>query len=152
VPTTLTSRCADGTFNCCSNDYKLIGIGVFSINHDGTKRFHPLVYALAQGEIELVALIVLHHMKEASKDIVGLTPRFKGGLISDHTKVFTNAFHNIFPTDMLHALAMFPTHNLKVPYYRYLSGNNPAKWLHVRLQRMMCIYSMNAIQMPCLKR
>ena len=70
---------ADGTFNCCSNDYKLIGIGLFSINHDGTKRFHPLVYALAQGEIELVALIAMHHMKEASREIFGLTPRFRGG-------------------------------------------------------------------------
>jgi len=28
---------ADGTFNCCSNDYKLKGIGLFSINTNGTK-------------------------------------------------------------------------------------------------------------------
>jgi hypothetical protein len=129
---------ADGTFNCCSNDYKLIGIGLFSINIDGTKRFHPLVYALAQGEIELVALIAMHHMKEASKDLFGLTPRFKGGLISDHTEVFTNAFHNIFPDDMLlqcfpHIIRKFRIDGAREGngvYYQHLSGKNPPSWLY----------------------
>jgi hypothetical protein len=40
-------------------------------------------------------------MKEASKQAFGLTPRFKGSLVSDHTKVFANAFHTFFPEDML---------------------------------------------------
>jgi hypothetical protein len=129
---------ADGTFNCCSNDYKLLGIGLFSINTDGTKRFHPLVYALAQGEIELVALIAMHHLREASIHIFGLTPRFKGGLISDHTEVFTNAFHTIFPEDMLlqcfpHIIRKFRIDGAREgngAYYRYLSGKNPPSWLY----------------------
>jgi len=129
---------ADGTFNCCSNDYKLIGIGLFSINTDGTKTFHPLVYALAQGEIELVALIALHHLKEASQQIFGLTPRFKGGLVSDHTEVFTNAFHTIFPDDMLlqcfpHIIRKFRIDGAREgngAYYRYLSGKNDPSWLN----------------------
>jgi hypothetical protein len=129
---------ADGTFNCCSNDYKLIGIGLFSINTDGTKRFHPLVYALAQGEIELVALIALHHLKEASQRIFGLTPRFKGGLVSDHTEVFTNAFHSIFPEDQLlqcfpHIIRKFRIDGAREgngAYYRYLSGKNKPSWLN----------------------
>jgi hypothetical protein len=61
---------------------------------------------LHKEKLELVALIVMHHLKEASKQIFGLTPRFKGGLISDHTEVFTNASHTIFPEDML--LQCFP--------------------------------------------
>jgi hypothetical protein len=129
---------ADGTFNCCSNDYKLLGIGLFSINPDGTKRFHLLVYALAQGEIELVALIAMHHLKEASKQIFGLTPRFKSGLISDHTEVFMNAFHTIFPEDMLlqcfpHIIRKFRIDGAREGngvYYRYLSSDNPASWLY----------------------
>jgi hypothetical protein len=64
------------------------------------------VYALVQDEIELVALIVMHHIKEACIELFGLTPRLKGGLIRDHTEVFTNVFHHIFPQDML--LQCFP--------------------------------------------
>jgi hypothetical protein len=129
---------ADGTFNCCSNDFKLIGIGLFSINPDGTKRYHPLVYALAPGEIELVALIALECMKQAALEVFGLIPRFKGGLISDHTEVFTNAFHEAFPLDMLlqcfpHIIRKFRIDGEREgngSYFKYLSGKNPTSWLH----------------------
>jgi hypothetical protein len=129
---------ADGTFNCCSNDFKLIGIGLFSINLDGTKRYHPLVYALAPGEIELVALIALEYMKCRAMEVFGLTPRFKGGLISDHTEVFTSAFHEAFPSDMLlqcfpHIIRKFRIDGEREgngSYYKHLSGKNPVSWLH----------------------
>jgi hypothetical protein len=96
------------------------------------------VYALAQGEIELVALIALHHFKEASQKIFGLTPRFKGGLVSDHTEVFTNAFPNIFPDDLLlqcfpHIIRKFRIDGAREgngAYYRYLSGKNDPSWLN----------------------
>lgn len=82
---------------------------MYSINKDGTKKLHPLVYALAQGEIEMAALIAMHHMKETCMQLFGLTPRFKGGLNSDHTECSS------MPSKR-HFVAMFPTHYLKVPY------------------------------------
>jgi hypothetical protein len=38
--------------------------------------------------------------------LFGLNPRFKGGIISDHTEVFVNAFQEIFPNDQV--LECFP--------------------------------------------
>ena len=72
----------------------------------GVKRFHPLAYALATGELELVSLLLLHYLNRINMDLFGLTPRFKGGIISDHTEVFVNAFREIFPDDQV--LQCFP--------------------------------------------
>jgi hypothetical protein len=41
---------ADGTHGLLSNDYKVIGFGVYHIGTEGIKRFHPLAYALATRE------------------------------------------------------------------------------------------------------
>jgi len=86
----------------------------------------------------LVSLIALHHLKEASQQIFGLTPRFKGGLVSDHTEVFTNAFHTIFPDDILlqcfpHIIQKFCINGSREgngAYYRYLLGDNSPSWLN----------------------
>jgi hypothetical protein len=88
---------ADGTHGLLSNDYKVIGFGVYHIGTDGIKRFHPLAYALATGELELVSILLLHYIKCVARDLFGLIPQFKGGLISDHTEVFVNAFQEVFP-------------------------------------------------------
>jgi hypothetical protein len=45
---------ADGTHGLLSNDYKVIGFVVYHIGTKGVKRFHPLAYALATGELETV--------------------------------------------------------------------------------------------------
>jgi hypothetical protein len=90
---------ADGTHGLLSNDYKVIGFGVYHIGTDGVKRFHPLAYALATGELELVSILLLHYIKCVARDLFGLYPRFKGGIISDHTEVFVNAFQEVFPKD-----------------------------------------------------
>ncbi len=45
-------------------------------------------------------------MKCAARDLFGINPRFKGGIISDHTEVFVNAFQEIFPKDQV--LQCFP--------------------------------------------
>ncbi len=92
---------ADGTHGLLSNDYKVIGFGVYHVAPDGVKRFHPLAYALATGELELVSLLLLHYLKRIALDLFGLTPQFKGGIISDHTEVFVNAFQEAFPNDQV---------------------------------------------------
>ena len=97
---------ADGTHGLISNDYKVIGFGVYHIGTEGIKRFHPLAYALATGELELVSILLLHYVKCAARELFGLNPRFKGGIISDHTEVFVNAFQEIFPQDQV--LQCFP--------------------------------------------
>jgi hypothetical protein len=54
---------ADGTHGLLSNDYKVIGFGVYHIGTEGVKRFHPLAYALATGELEIVSILLLHCIK-----------------------------------------------------------------------------------------
>jgi hypothetical protein len=133
VPTNLTGR-----FVVARMELSIVAIGLFSINLDGTKQYHPLVYALAPGEIELVALIALEFLKCAAMEVFGLTPRFRGGLISDHTEVFTNAFHEAFPSDMLlqcfpHIIRKFRIDGEREgngSYFKHLSGKNPTSWLH----------------------
>jgi hypothetical protein len=90
---------ADGTHGLLSNDYKVIGFGVYLVAPDRVQRFHPLAYALATGELELVSLLLLYYLKGIALDLFGLTPQFKGGIISDHTEVFVNAFQEVFPND-----------------------------------------------------
>jgi hypothetical protein len=97
---------ADGTHGLISNDYKVIGFGVYHIGTEGIRRSHPLAYALATGELELLSILLLHYVKCAACDLFGLNPRFKGGIISDHTEVFVNAFQEIFPKDQV--LQCFP--------------------------------------------
>jgi hypothetical protein len=57
-------------------------------------------------ELELVCNLLLHYVKCAACDLFGLNPRFKGGIISDHTEVFVNAFQEVFPNDQV--LQCFP--------------------------------------------
>ncbi len=55
---------ADGTHGLLSNDYKVIGfIGVYHIGTEGVKRFYPLAYALATGELEIFSILLLHYIK-----------------------------------------------------------------------------------------
>jgi hypothetical protein len=79
---------------------------VYHIGTEGIKRFYPLAYALATGELELVSILLLHHVTCAACDLFGLNPRFKGGIISDQMEVFANAFQEIFPNDQV--LQCFP--------------------------------------------
>jgi hypothetical protein len=98
---------ADGTHGLLSNDYKVIaGFGVYHIGTEGIKRFHALAYALATAELEIVSILLLHYIKCVARDLFGLTPQFKGGIISDHTEVFVNAFQEMFPDDQV--LQCFP--------------------------------------------
>ena len=66
---------ADGIHGLISNDYKVIGFGVYHIGTEGIKRFHPLAYALATGELELVSILLLHYVKCAARDLFGLNPK-----------------------------------------------------------------------------
>jgi hypothetical protein len=86
----------DGTHGLLSNDYKVIGFGVYHIGTEGIKRFRPLAYALATGELELDSILLLHYVRCAARDLFSLQPKFKGGIISYHTEVFVNAFQEIF--------------------------------------------------------
>jgi hypothetical protein len=60
------------------------------------KRFHPLGYALAGGELEWVALLLLYSLKHVALYLFGLNTKFKGGIISDQTGVCVNAFQEMF--------------------------------------------------------
>jgi hypothetical protein len=64
------------------------------INPFRIKRFHSLRYALADDELELLALLLLHSLKHVlALYLFSLTTKFKGGVISDQTGVvFANAF------------------------------------------------------------
>jgi hypothetical protein len=88
---------ADGTHNIASNDYKLITIGVVNIMPEGTKRLHPLAYAWCPGELEVCVLVALHHIKTAVAQVFGIHPVFRGGMISDRSEVYVNAFKSVFP-------------------------------------------------------
>ncbi len=129
---------ADGTHGLSSNDYKVIGFGVYHIGTDGIKRFHPLAYALATGELELVAMLLLHYIKCVARDLFGLTPRFKGGNISDHTEVFVNAFQEMFPNDPVlqcfpHIIRKFRIDGKREGNGQYMKllENNQTTWLFV---------------------
>jgi hypothetical protein len=75
-----------GTHGLQSSDYKVIGFGGDHLGSDGITGFYPLAcYALATGKLELVSLLLLHYLKCLALDFFGLTPHFKGGIISDHT-------------------------------------------------------------------
>jgi hypothetical protein len=65
-----------------------------------------LAYALGTGELGLVSILLNHYVKCAACDLFGLKPNFKGGIISDHTEVFVNAFQEFFPNDQV--LQCFP--------------------------------------------
>jgi hypothetical protein len=88
---------ADGTHNIGANDYKLIAIGVIHITSHGVKRLHPLVYAWCPGELEVCVLVALHHVKMAVWELFGIEPHFRGGMISDRSEVYVNAFKSVFP-------------------------------------------------------
>jgi hypothetical protein len=127
---------ADGTHGLISNDYKVIGFGVYHVGPHGIKRFHPLAYALATGELELVSLLLLHYLKRASLELFGLIPEFKGGIISDHTEVFVNAFQEIFPHDLFlqcfpHIIRKFRIDGRREGNGQYMKllENNQATWL-----------------------
>jgi hypothetical protein len=127
---------ADGTHGLLSNDYKVIGFGVYHIAPDGVKRFHPLAYALATGELELVSHLLLHYLKCVARDLFGLTPQFKGGIISDHTEVFVNAFQEAFPNDQVmqcfpHVIRKFRIDGRREcnGQYMKLLENHQASWL-----------------------
>ncbi len=127
---------ADGTHGLLSNDYKVIGFGVYHVAPDGVKRFHPLAYALATGELELVSLLLLHYLKRIALDLFGLTPQFKGGIISDHTEVFVNAFQEAFPNDQVmqcfpHIIRKFRIDGRREGNGQYMKllENHQASWL-----------------------
>jgi hypothetical protein len=53
--------------------------------------------------------LLLHYIQCIARDLFGLTPQFKGGIISDRTEVFVNAFQEVLPNDQV--LQCFP-HNI----------------------------------------
>ena len=127
---------ADGTHGLLSNDYKVIGYGVLHVGTDGIKRFHPLAYALATGELEQVAILLLHYIKCAAGALFGLIPSFKGGNISDHTEVFVNAFQVVFPDSPVlqcfpHIIRKFRIDGRREGNGQYMKllENNQATWL-----------------------
>jgi hypothetical protein len=127
---------ADGTHGLLSNNYKVIGFDVYHVAPDGVKRFHPLAYALATGELELVSLLLLHYLKRIALDLFGLIPQFKGGIISDHTEVFVNAFQEVFPNDQVmqcfpHIIRKFWIDGRREGNGQYMKllENHQASWL-----------------------
>jgi hypothetical protein len=133
---------ADGTHGLLSNDYKVIGFGILHVGTEGVKRFHPLAYALATGELELVALLLLHYLKRVARDLFGLAPRFKGGIISDHTEVFVNAFQEVFPHDQVlqcfpHIIRKFRIDGKREGNGQYMKllKNNPTTWLRTDAEK-----------------
>ena len=95
------SLSADGTHDVGSNDYILIPIGVYHINHDGTKTFRPLLYAFCPGEIELCVVLALDQLRIATRLLFNINAVFKSGMISDCSEVFVNAFKLVFPNNPL---------------------------------------------------
>jgi hypothetical protein len=65
---------ADGIHGLLSNDYKVIGFDVYHIGIEGVKRFHPLAYTLATGELEIIFILLLHYIKCVARDLFGLIP------------------------------------------------------------------------------
>jgi hypothetical protein len=136
----------DGTHGLISKDYKVIGFGVYHIGTEGIKRFHPLAYALAMGKLELVSILLLHYVKCAARDLFGLNPRFKGGIISDHTEVFVNAFQELFPKDQV--LQCFPhiVQKFRIDakregnrQYMKLLKSNQSFWLWDKAEEDVCM-------------
>jgi hypothetical protein len=90
---------SNGMHGLLSNDYKVIVFGVYhNIIPFIIEWCHPLAYALLVGEFVLVALLLLHYLKCVALDLSGLrTPKFKRGIISDHTELLlVNAFQENF--------------------------------------------------------
>jgi hypothetical protein len=135
---------ADGTHKISSaNGFVgcLVGFGCISIARDGTRQWKPVAYAIGEGEREIVSLITFLNVKKAVQDIFGLTiPGFKGGLVSDHSPVFVNAFQYAFPTSRplqcyTHIVRKFlcPKDRKDNGQYRVHLSNkdaNTLKWLH----------------------
>jgi hypothetical protein len=105
----------------------VIGFGVYHIGTEGIKHFHSLAYALATEELEIVSILLLHYIKCVAQDLFGLTPQFKGGIISDPTEVFVNAFQEMFPDDQV--LQYFPHNIQKFP----IDGKREGNGQHIKL-------------------
>jgi hypothetical protein len=101
--------CGDFAHGMVCNDYMLMMFGVIDINHRKargrnvfTKSFRPLGYAFGQGEREEVALLAELSVKAVVRRLFGIEIRvFGGGMVSDHTNVFTNSFTRAFPGNQL---------------------------------------------------
>jgi hypothetical protein len=88
---------ADGTHNVTSEDFTLIVFGFFNINQRGSRQFRPVASCVAEGEREIAALILLLNVRRAARILFGINiPAILGGLVSDHTYVFVNAFKSVF--------------------------------------------------------
>jgi hypothetical protein len=103
------SLCGDFAHSTVCNDYMLLMIGVIDINHPKargqnvfTKSYRPLAYALGQAEREEVALLTLLALKKIVRRLFCLEMKsFLGGMVSDHTHVFTNSFKQACPGSLL---------------------------------------------------
>jgi hypothetical protein len=86
--------------------------------------------------LELVSIFLLHYLKRIALDLFGLTPQFKGGIISDHTEVFVNAFQEVFPNDQdmqcfPHIIRKFRIDGRREGNGQYMKllDNHQASWL-----------------------
>ena len=80
------------------SDYRLVPFGVVFHNSKGSRQFFPVAYGFGEGEREVVVLITLLSVKLAVKKLFGIDDvTFKGGICSDHSSAFVNAFIHSFP-------------------------------------------------------
>jgi hypothetical protein len=128
----------DGTHTVSTNNYVMITFGFVSVKPDGTRQFFPVAFAIGAGEREIVAYILYENVKKAVKALFGFEeiPPFQGGIVSDHTNVFTNAGRECFPLTLLmmcftHIIRKFITDDIRKEnggYKKYLTEKD-RQWL-----------------------
>ena len=91
------SAAADGTDGTIVNKYQLITFCAMNINKRGTSSARPLLFALAPGEREEVFALTMLAFLKYVRLLFGISNiSFLGGLVSDHSSVFTTPFRLAF--------------------------------------------------------
>jgi hypothetical protein len=90
---------ANGTNGTVQNTYQLLTFCAISVNNQGTSQCHPLLFALAPGERQETFAITMLAFLKYCRLLFGITNiAFHGGLVSDHSSVFTTPFGIAFPS------------------------------------------------------
>eukprot|EP00536_Pseudo-nitzschia_multiseries_P010232 jgi/Psemu1/25369/gm1.25369_g len=119
---------ADGTDNTICNDYKLLSFGTMNVDDHRVKQFRPFFYVLGPGEQEEIMAIGFLAFLTYSNLIFGTTKiHFKGGVVSDHSNLFTNTFSIAFPLSLCiqcfsHIIQKFTTNQKGNDNYSHLTS------------------------------
>eukprot|EP00536_Pseudo-nitzschia_multiseries_P006638 jgi/Psemu1/15783/gm1.15783_g len=89
---------ADGFHGTCSNDWHVLTFGVFAPKEDRSRSYRPFLFILCPSEKEIYFTAGLLVLVRFIDGLFGVRDfNFKGGIVTDHTKVFVTLCTVAFP-------------------------------------------------------